>query len=147
MKLRKCFWSVAALLLLALAALYLLLAWRSLPQQVPGHYNSAGEITRWGSKGELWVLPCVGLLLFLLLHGAEWLALYIGRGMTPAVALCLTDMLGATKLLLAADFAFLTVNGALARPLPRWFTPAFLTLFYGSLLFFIVRLILAARRR
>ncbi|MGM9661564.1 MAG: DUF1648 domain-containing protein [Oscillospiraceae bacterium] len=147
MKLRRRLWSGGALLLLALAALYLLLAWRGLPQQVPGHYNSAGEITRWGSKAELWVLPCVGLVLFGLLSGAEWLSLQIESGMTPAVARCLTDMLGSVKLLLSADFAFLTVNGALARPLPRWFTPAFLTLLYGCLLFFIVRLLLAARQR
>lgn len=139
--------SGGALLLLALAALFLLLAWPGLPRQVPGHYNGAGEITRWGSRAELWVLPCLGLLVFLLLSGVEWLVLRLGSDMTPAAARCLTDMLGAAKLLLSANFAFLTVNGALARPLPRWFTPAFLTLFDGCLLFFILRLILAARRK
>lgn len=46
---------------LYLAALvYLLVSWGSLPEQVPGHYNIAGEVDRWGSKYEILTLPIVG---------------------------------------------------------------------------------------
>lgn len=42
------------------AVVYLLFSWGSLPEQVPGHYNAAGEVDRWGSKYEILVLPLVG---------------------------------------------------------------------------------------
>src|SRR5690554_2723973 len=40
--------------------LFLIYAWGKLPDEVPGHFNMAGEVTRWGSKYELIILPLVG---------------------------------------------------------------------------------------
>ena len=51
--------------LLGMAAL-LLSCWPNLPEQVPAHFNAAGEIDRWGGKQELFLLPAVGLALWLL---------------------------------------------------------------------------------
>ena len=42
----------------------LLLFWSQIPDQVPGHYNSAGEIDRWGDKWELLLLPSCGVFLY-----------------------------------------------------------------------------------
>ncbi|WP_088036375.1 DUF1648 domain-containing protein [Evansella clarkii] len=40
--------------------LLLVFVWNTLPEEVPAHYNAAGEVTRWGSKYELFILPIVG---------------------------------------------------------------------------------------
>lgn len=37
--------------------------WFLLPDKIPGHYNLQGEVTRWGNKAELFILPMCGLLL------------------------------------------------------------------------------------
>lgn len=41
----------------------LVFVWKYLPQEVPAHYNALGEVERWGSKGELLILPGVGAFL------------------------------------------------------------------------------------
>ncbi len=62
------------LLLLAILlapAAYLLSIWNVLPEQVPMHYDFQGEVTRHGSKSELWValfaigFPIYGILFFI----------------------------------------------------------------------------------
>ncbi|WP_409975166.1 DUF1648 domain-containing protein [Bacillus sp. Bva_UNVM-123] len=37
------------------AIVYLVISWSLIPEQVPGHYNGAGEVNRWGSKYELFI--------------------------------------------------------------------------------------------
>ncbi len=43
---------------------YLIISWSHLPDQVPGHYNGVGEVDRWGSKGELLILPMISFFLW-----------------------------------------------------------------------------------
>ena len=43
----------------------LLIFWGRIPDQIPGHYNAAGEIDRWGSKLELLILPVVSVFVYL----------------------------------------------------------------------------------
>ena len=38
---------------------YLILGWSSFPDQIPMHYNGAGEIDRWGGKGEIIIIEVV----------------------------------------------------------------------------------------
>lgn len=54
----------ACLVLLAGMILLPVLLWNRLPDQIPGHYNGAGEIDRWTGKFELFVLPFAGLFLY-----------------------------------------------------------------------------------
>ncbi|SFM00837.1 DUF1648 domain-containing protein [Salibacterium qingdaonense] len=46
---------------------FLLLTWSALPEQVPAHYNAAGEVDRMGSKWELLILPGIGVFIILLM--------------------------------------------------------------------------------
>ena len=43
---------------------------RFMPDEIPMHYNAVGEIDRWGSKYESFILPCIIIVLTLF-----WLAL------------------------------------------------------------------------
>ncbi|MFZ7946986.1 MULTISPECIES: DUF1648 domain-containing protein [Bacillaceae] len=49
----------------------LLFVWKTLPEEVPGHYNAAGEVDRWGSKWELLILLFVGLFIAILMAVLE----------------------------------------------------------------------------
>jgi len=53
--------------LFVLSILYILVMWGQLPENIPGHFNSAGEVNRWGSKIELLILPFIGIVLWILL--------------------------------------------------------------------------------
>ena len=43
--------------------IYTIVIWSQIPDQVPAHYNGAGEVNRWGSKWELIILPVIAALL------------------------------------------------------------------------------------
>jgi len=45
--------------------IYLLVAWNSIPDQIPGHFNASGEVNRWDSKGTLFIMPGISLLMFI----------------------------------------------------------------------------------
>ena len=60
-------------MLAALCLFVTLLVLRELPAQIPAHFDFVGNITRWGSKYELLIMPVILLLIsfgsrFLLLH-------------------------------------------------------------------------------
>ena len=48
--------------------IFLIYNWKGLPDEVPAHYNALGEVDRWGSKMELFILPIVGAISALLLQ-------------------------------------------------------------------------------
>ena len=56
--------AIVSLSCLVGVSLYLILAWSTIPAQIPAHYNAAGEVNRWGSKSELIVLPIISVLLY-----------------------------------------------------------------------------------
>jgi len=57
--------------LFVLSILYILVMWGKLPEEIPGHFNGAGEVDRWGSKVELFILPFIGIFLWGLLEALE----------------------------------------------------------------------------
>ena len=60
-------WCIAAMWLLALLPLLLVAVFYArLPDQVPMHWGIDGEIDRWGSKSELWLMGALGPLFALL---------------------------------------------------------------------------------
>ena len=60
-------WCIAAMWLLALLPLLLMaVVYARLPDQVPMHWGINGEVNRWGSKSELWLVGALGPLFALL---------------------------------------------------------------------------------
>jgi uncharacterized membrane protein len=52
---------------LSFGVLALLQAWPDLPARVPKHFDIAGKPDAWGAKVNLWVLPLVGVVVYLML--------------------------------------------------------------------------------
>ena len=48
---------VLCLVMLVGLTIYLGISWSSLPDKIPAHYDFAGNIDRWGKKGELLIVP------------------------------------------------------------------------------------------
>lgn len=53
---------LAPVLLLGSIA-YILILWHKLPEQIPTHYNMAGEIDGYGGRGTLLLMPIIGLVM------------------------------------------------------------------------------------
>lgn len=140
------FLTTLGFLLLAGTSVYVAVRWQALPDQLPAHYNFAGEIDRWGSKSELLIVLAIGWGLWLLMTAVERFPKIWNTGVevTPEnreqVYRILKSMLEIERLLISGVFAFLTMYGTLGRNLPGLFLPVFLLAILGNLIFWLVRL-------
>ncbi|MFA9379317.1 MAG: DUF1648 domain-containing protein [Lachnotalea sp.] len=141
------FVEMVCLTLLIGVLVYLFLNWSSIPNQIPGHYNAMGKIDRMGSKGELLTLPIIGWVMYLSLTVIENFPGIWNTGVTVTeenkerVYRILKNMLNTVKLIMVAVFVYLTINSVQAISLTVWFLPVFLILVFGSILFFIIKLV------
>lgn len=112
----------ACLVLLAGMILLPLLLWNRLPDQIPGHYNGAGEIDRWAGKIELFILPFAGLFLYAIISFPCAILWELSRkGEVPRSACtCLTGV----KLVMLGTFAVIEWHSVSVQPMVKWFTPA-----------------------
>ena len=53
---------ILAPLMLLGSIVYILIIWHTLPEQIPTHYNFAGEIDGYGGRGSLLLMPVIGLV-------------------------------------------------------------------------------------
>jgi uncharacterized membrane protein len=124
--------------------LYLFIVWSQLPDKVPGHFNGAGEIDRWGSKYELIAIPIISLFMFLGISLMEKYPSVWNTGVTVTeenkerVYREVKNMIVTLKLLIPLTFTFITVYASLAKPLPSWYLPVDLTLIFGSMIYFLL---------
>lgn len=141
------FVNVICIVLLVGILIYLGLSWNVLPEKIPGHYNAAGVIDRWGNKGELLILPIIALIMYIGLTVIEKFPQIWNTGVVVTeqnkdrVYRILKDLLQTIKLLMVVVFSFITINSSLAIELPIWFIPVFLIGMFGSIIFFIIQLV------
>lgn len=138
---------IVCLISLLGVTLYLLINWSQIPQQVPMHYDWAGNIDRWGNKGELVILPIISWILYLLITGMEQFPRIWNTGVTVTeenqirVYRTLKYMIKTLKLIMVLDFTILNVCSITGRELPSWFLVVFLVAVFGDLIFWLVRLV------
>lgn len=138
---------ILCLILLVGIWIYLWISWGDIPDQIPGHYNAMGEVDRVGSKTELFVIPIISWIMYLGMTVIEKFPQVWNTGVKVTeenkerVYRVLKNMLSTVKLLTVAVFVYLTIMSAQAIALPVWFLPVFLTLMFGSLIFFIIKLV------
>lgn len=140
--------SITAIIYLA-GIVYTFAIWSQLPDQVPAHYNAAGDVNRWGSKWELILLPVIAALLavfmsFLEKH-PEWHN-YMKLNENNIEfqyknSRMLLNVLKNECVLLFVFLTYSTEQVALGNidSLGIVFLPVFLIIIFGSMAFFIVR--------
>jgi Protein of unknown function (DUF1648). len=129
--------------------IYLCLSWSSIPEKLAGHYNAAGEINRWGTKGELLITPIIAWIIYIGLTIVEnfpqiWnTGVQVTENNKVRIYRIIKNLLGTEKVIVVSVFTFITINQSLSKPLPIWFLPVFLVLMFGSLILFIFKLVKA----
>ncbi|MFJ7408335.1 MULTISPECIES: DUF1648 domain-containing protein [unclassified Lysinibacillus] len=53
--------------LFIVSIIFIISQWSTLPEEIPAHFNGAGEVDRWGSKIEVFILPGIGIFLWIFL--------------------------------------------------------------------------------
>lgn len=137
---------VLGLVMLIGTPLYLAIRWPSIPDKLPMHYNFAGEIDRWGGKGEVLFLVVMVWILYLMISLVEHFPSVWNTGVqvTPEnrmrVYRTLKYMVKTLKLAMTLVFTFLIFNTVAGIPLPEWFTVVYVLLIIGDLAFWLIRL-------
>lgn len=125
---------------------YIFLNWAQIPDRVPGHFNGAGEIDRWGSKYELFLCPVFSLFIYLIItfcerHPSVWnTGVEVTKKNQARVFNILKNMIVTMKFIVAGTFAFITLFTAQALPLPALFLPVVMVLLFGSMGYFLLLL-------
>lgn len=126
--------------------LYLLLYWGQLPEEIPTHFNAAGEIDAFGGKTSLLSPLIIGWVLYGLISLIEAIpaAWNTGVEVTPenreTVLRTIKTMLSVLKLILALFFSYLILFSVLCRPLHSTATFLYLIAIFGTILWSCIRL-------
>lgn len=142
---------IALVVLIGMYA-YLILRWNYLPDRIPGHYNFAGEVDRWGDKGELVFLPVVTTFLYLLLtvvtfFPSAWnIPVKITDSNRDKVYGTVKNMLILMKIEIMMIFFYILQNSVNARAISPYFLPVFLIVIFGTIAFFLTKTIRAGKK-
>ena len=128
---------------------YLVSSWKIIPSEIPAHYNVLGEVDRWGSKGEMLILPLIGLLMWIgmtVLEKFPHVYNYINLTKENAHAQYLNGrlLINVLKNEIVLLFSYITwksVQVAIGEQdsLGVWFLPVFLIIIFGSMGYFIMK--------
>ena len=142
--------NIACLALIVGSVINLIVAWNTLPDQFPAQYDFAGNVTRWGGKGELIAMPVIAWVSYLLLSIIErfpqiWnTGVKVTEANKERVYRTMKSFLSVTKLILVAPFVLILLNTTLSDVLHGWWI-VYIILTVVSIVFFFVKLIRASR--
>ena len=145
--------NLVTLVVLIAMIIYPVIMLKSLPDKLPMHYNAAGEIDRWGGKGEALILPVIGIFMYGLLtlvtsFPSAWnIPVQITRENRGRVYQCTKSMLVLMKLEVIVIFAYLEYQVIGQRELSGSFLGIVFFTIFGSMLYFIRRMYKVAKRR
>jgi len=146
------FLETLALLILLGSIIYLIFIWSTLPDTIPSHYNAKGVVTNWSGKGMLLIMPIISIILY---TGLTIITLFPNIWNVPVeiteknqnfVYTNLKTMLIFLKLILVSDFSYMTICSATQSSLSVLFTPIVLIAVFGTLAFFITRIIKGSKK-
>ena len=107
--------------------LFLLIYWPHIPQQIPMHYDLAGNISRWGSRKELIIFPVMAWITYLPITLVEHFPEVWNTGVQVTehnrtlVYSALFHMFSSLKFLITCLYTYSILQTALMLELPSWF--------------------------
>ncbi|MCL2170059.1 MAG: DUF1648 domain-containing protein [Defluviitaleaceae bacterium] len=144
---------IICLFLLAGITVYLIVAWNSLPEQIPGHFAADGTVTRYDGRGALiapviisWVL--YGLFVLVERFPQIWnTGVQVTEENKERVHRAIRNLISMIKLVIVAKFTFITIFQSLGTNLPSWFMPASIGGFFGTMVVCIMNLVRVSKSR
>ena len=133
-------------IILVSTMLFLIITWSKIPDTIPMHYDSAGNIDRFGSKLEILVLPIIILIVYTFITIIEkfpeaWnTGVKVTEENKERVYSTLLHLISTIKFIMVGMVAYLTVHTALSLELSAWVTPIFILAIFGNFVYWIWKL-------
>ena len=125
---------------------YLIINWNNIGENVPIHYNSAGQSDSWGSKNSLIVLPIVTIIVNISMSGVLLCpqALNVPVKITEEnyvkVYDLTRDLMNFAKIAINISFLYITLMSANCKPLGPWFLPIFLIIIFMPIAIYYIKI-------
>lgn len=130
--------------------IFLVVNWPSIPAEVPAHFGIEGEITRWGSKWEMLILPVIsgvlGFVLIWLRKHPEWynMPVRITEQNAEFYYRLTRHLLMIISFVMVAGFAWLSydiiqIAKGHSPFLEGWFMPTFLISMFAPIVYFLYK--------
>ena len=151
-KLIRIITNVICLLAIIASLVLIILRYSQLPDRIPTNFDFSGNVTGYGSKGMLWALPLINLLIFVPIAAAElfpgaWNTGVNKRSRNYALSLRLSGiLLTIVKTASVLFISALTIIVTLGVKLPPWLTILFVLVLTGTMIWYFVRLAASSRR-
>ena len=124
----------------------------SLPETIPAHMNTEGQVDRYGSKDTIWIMPAVGLFLFIMMsillrfphiynYPVKITQQNAGRVYKSGVRFLRIVRLWVVIVLIIVDISFVRLAKGTNMNSDNWLLPVILLLALGLLVFSIVRFV------
>ncbi|WP_300382384.1 DUF1648 domain-containing protein [Clostridium sp.] len=133
---------LVGLILILLFIGFIAMSWGGLPDKIPGHYNAAGVVDRWGDKWEIIMLPIITIILY---AGLSVISLFPQLWNVPQtkkesnkylVYSTVKTMLILMKVELVANFFLINYFSVKGMNIPALYTPVFLIVIFVSLIYY-----------
>lgn len=144
---------IVTILVLVGMYVFLFLTWDSLPDKIPGHYDAAGVVNRWGSKNELIALPVITTVLYLLLSAVLMFPILwslpgkVTEDNIYSMYSNVRYLLIFMKLEIVIMFTYILYNDTKAQNLSPFYLPLVLILIFGTIGVFMARIIKASHSK
>ena len=118
--------NIIGVLALLGSTLFVIIMWSQIPDQIPTHYNFAGEADGYGGKGSLIFIMVLAWFMFILItvlmrFPNTWNMPVKVTAENKARLYSITKaMLEVIKMLVSLLFAVMLINAAIATPMPRF---------------------------
>ena len=118
--------NIIGVLALLGSTLFVIIMWSQIPDQIPTHYNFAGEADGYGGKGSLIFMMVLAWFMFILISVLmrfpnTWNMPVKVTAENKARLYSITRaMLEVIKMLASLLFAVMLINAAIATPMPRF---------------------------
>lgn len=146
------FLEIATIAILVVTIGHLAIAWGSIPDLIPSHYNSVGVVDAYSAKGMILIMPIVGIGLYILItvlsfFPAVWnTPVKITEKNSMFVYQNVRSLLSFTKLGLVITFAHITYKMAHAESLGPEFLPFTLVALFVPMIWYIVKIVKGNKR-
>ena len=131
--------NLAAFISMVFCYIYILISWSGIPEKVPGHFDSMGNVTSWSGKGTVWLMPIIMLAMFVLLTVIGMFPSLWNTGVKVTeenrerIYSILKGMLDTIKLTICLTFTVISLYMARCSALPSWFMAVTLVLILGPI--------------
>jgi|GEM_PF-1453833 len=125
--------------------IYVFISFTQLPEMIPAHFNAMGEITRYGSKYELLIMPLMGIVLY---AGLTYVQLNPKLWSVPTtkntesnymIYVSIKDMLIVIKVELIGFFLYITHNQIQGENMSIYSTLTFILIILLTMVYYITK--------